>query len=266
METLFYRQPRLVALTLLVIIAAGVSALIGIGRQEDPTITNIFATVTTVYPGADPARVEALVTEKIEEELREVEEIDVIESTSGTSISIIQIELLDTLNEAVIEQTWSEIRDKIDDAVREFPSGVLEPEFNTEGAGAFASISALVPRHGDVSPGVLLRYAQALSDSLRNVPGTKSVEIFGDAEEEILVRIDPAILTSLSLTVEQVSSAIRNADAKVRSGRLRGLKRELLIEVEGEIAALDRVRQIPVSTSENGIVTRVGDIATVLSE
>ncbi|MBO6507292.1 MAG: efflux RND transporter permease subunit [Roseibium sp.] len=263
METLFFRQPRLVALTILVIAAAGLSALIGIGRQEDPTITNIFATVTTVYPGADPARVEALVTEKIEEELREVEEIDVIESTSGASISIIQIELLDTLNEEVIEQTWSEIRDKIDDAVREFPSGVLEPEFNTEGAGAFASISALVPRHGDVSEGVLLRYAQALSDTLRNVPGTKSVEIFGEAEEEILVRVDPAILTSLSLTVDQVSTAIRNADAKVRSGRLRGQNRELLIEVEGEIAALDRVRQIPVSTSDNGIVTRVGDVATV---
>jgi multidrug efflux pump subunit AcrB len=263
METLFFRQPRLVALTILVIVAAGLSALIGIGRQEDPTITNIFATVTTVYPGADPARVEALVTEKIEEELREVEEIDVIESTSNASISIIQIELLDTLNEEVIEQAWSEIRDKIGDATREFPQGVQEPEFNTEGAGAFASISALVPRHDDVSQGVLLRYAETLSDILRNVPGTKSVDIFGESEEEILVRIDPATLTSVSLTVDQVSSAIRNADAKVRAGRMRGPDRELLIEVEGEIAAIDRVRQIPVSTSENGIVTRVGDIATV---
>ncbi|WP_305988846.1 efflux RND transporter permease subunit [Roseibium sp. MMSF_3544] len=263
MATLFFRQPRLVALTILVIVAAGLSALVGIGRQEDPTITNLFATVTTVYPGADPARVEALVTEKIEDELREIEEIDVIESTSGSSISIIQIELLDTLNEDVIEQAWSEIRDKIGDATREFPQGVQEPEFSTDGAGAFASISALVPRHDNVSEAVLLRYAEALSDTLRNVPGTKSVEIFGEIEEEILVRIDPALLTSLSLTVDQVSSAISNADAKVRAGRLRNLDREFLIEVEGEIAALDRIRQVPVSVSETGIVTRVGDVAVV---
>ncbi|MTI43968.1 multidrug efflux pump subunit AcrB [Roseibium hamelinense] len=263
METLFYKQPRLVALSLLVIIAAGLSALVGIGRQEDPTITNLFATVTTVYPGADPARVEALVTEKIEEELREVEEIDVIESTSSSSISIIQIELLDTLSESVIEQAWSEIRDKISDATREFPAGVLEPEFSTEGAGAFAAISALVPDHDGASRAVLKRYADALSDTLRNVPGTKSVEIFGEVEEEILVRIDPAVLTSLSLSVDQVATAISQADAKVRAGRLRGLERELLIEVEGEIAVLDRIRQIPVSTSLSGIVTRVGDIATV---
>ncbi|WP_428528644.1 efflux RND transporter permease subunit [Roseibium sp.] len=263
METLFFRQPRLVVLTLLVIIAAGATALIGIGRQEDPTITNLFATVTTVYPGADPGRVEALVTEKIEEELREVEEIDVIESTSASSISIIQIELLDTLTEEVIEQAWSELRDKIGDATREFPQGVLEPEFSTDGAGAFASISALVPEHDSVSQAVMLRYAEVLSDTLRNVPGTKSVEIFGELEEEILVRIDPATLISLSLTVDQVASAIQNADAKVRAGRLRSPDREFLIEVSGEIAAIDRIRTIPVTTASNGLVTRVGDVATV---
>ncbi|WP_420338930.1 efflux RND transporter permease subunit [Roseibium sp.] len=263
METLFFRQPRLVFLTLLVILAAGATALIGIGRQEDPTITNLFATVTTVYPGADPGRVEALVTEKIEEELREVEEIDVIESTSASSISIIQIELLDTLTEDVIEQAWSEIRDKIGDATREFPQGVLEPEFSTDGAGAFASISALVPKHDAVSQAVMLRYAEVLSDTLRNVPGTKSVEIFGELEEEILVRIDPATLISLSLTVDQVASAIQNADAKVRAGRLRSPDREFLIEVSGEIAAIDRIRAIPVTTASNGLVTRVGDVATV---
>lgn len=263
METLFFRQPRLVALAILVILAGGLSALLGIGRQEDPTITNLFATVTTVYPGADPARVEALVTEKIEVELREVEEIDVIESTSGSSISIIRIELLDTLTEEVIEQAWSEIRDKIGDATRVFPQGVQEPEFSTDGAGAFASISALVPKHGNVSQAVLQRYADELADLLRNAPGTKSVEIFGGVEEEILVQIDPALLASISLSVDQVSAAIRDADAKVRAGRLRGPDRELLIEVEGEIAALERIRDIPVSTSGLGLVTRVGDVASV---
>lgn len=263
MATLFFRHPRLAALMILVILAAGASALIGIGRQEDPTITNIFASVTTVYPGAGPARVEALVTEKIEEQLREVEEIDTIESVSAASISILQIELLDTLPEDVIEQTWSEIRDKLSDAAREFPQGAQEPDFDTEGAGAFAAISALVPAHDGVSDAVLLRYAEALSDVLRNVPGTKQVEIFGEADEEILVRIDPALLTSLSLTVDQVSAAIRAADAKVQAGRLRSLDREFLIEVEGEIAALDRVRRIPVSTDAAGLVTRVGDVAEV---
>ena len=38
-----------------------------------PTITTLFATIVTPYPGSDPVRVEALVTEKIEEELRQIE-------------------------------------------------------------------------------------------------------------------------------------------------------------------------------------------------
>ena len=41
METLFYRNKRIVALAILMILAAGLSALISIGRQEDPTISNI---------------------------------------------------------------------------------------------------------------------------------------------------------------------------------------------------------------------------------
>ena len=134
METLTFRQPRLVALVLLVLISAGLSSLLSIGRQEDPTITNLFATVTTVFPGADPARVEALVTSEIEEELRTISEVDTIESTSATGVSIVSIELLETLPDTRIEQVWSEVRDALDDAARAFPSGVSEPEFDSDGA------------------------------------------------------------------------------------------------------------------------------------
>ncbi len=65
-------------LSLLMILSAGLSALVSIGQQEDSTITNIFATVTTVFPGADPSRVEALVTAKIETELRTIPEVDTV--------------------------------------------------------------------------------------------------------------------------------------------------------------------------------------------
>ena len=121
--SLTWREPRFVALALLVIVAAGLSALISIGRQEDPTITNIFATITAPYPGAEPARVEALVTIEIEDALREIPEVDVIESTSATGISIVSVELIETIAEDRIEQIWSEIRDALADAAQNFPNG-----------------------------------------------------------------------------------------------------------------------------------------------
>ena len=143
MTTLFYRSPRLVALALLVVIAGGLSALLAIGRQEDPTITNLFATVTTAFPGAGPARVEALVTAEIEAELRKIPEVAEIESTSATGISVVSLELQETLPDGRIEQVWSEIRDALDDAARGFPAGVQEPEFSSDGAGAYAAIVAI---------------------------------------------------------------------------------------------------------------------------
>jgi multidrug efflux pump subunit AcrB len=115
METLFFRQPRLVVLALLVIIVSGLSSLLTIGRQEDPTITNLFASITTVYPGADPARVEALVTAKIETRLRTIPEIAEISSTSGTSVSVVLVELANTVPAARIEQVWSRVRDALTD-------------------------------------------------------------------------------------------------------------------------------------------------------
>ena len=127
MATLFFRNRRIVALTVLMILAAGISALTSIGRQEDPTITNIFATIITPYPGADPARVESLVTEKIEDELKKIPEIKEVKSTSRTGISVVQVELAWNLSKPRIEQIWSEVRDALSDAARKFPSGLREP-------------------------------------------------------------------------------------------------------------------------------------------
>jgi multidrug efflux pump subunit AcrB len=121
MESLTYRSPRLVALIVLVMVAAGLSAFLSLGRQEDPTITNLFATVTTQFPGADPARVEALVTAEIEEEVRKIAEVDRVTSVSRTGVSVVSIELMQTLGEDEIEQIWTEARDAVATASSTFP-------------------------------------------------------------------------------------------------------------------------------------------------
>jgi multidrug efflux pump subunit AcrB len=264
MTTLLYRKPRIFALAVLMMLAAGAAALTTIARQEDPTITNLFATIVTPYPGADPARVEALVTEKIEEELRQIAEIDVIKSVSRLGVSVVSVELSQFIADDRIEQTWSEIRDALGDAARNFPTGVPQPEFDDDRTGAFTAIMALVPSPGaPPGDGVLARSAKLLQDRLRAVPGTKLVDLYGAAREEISVIIDQQRLTTLGLTAQDVSRAIASADSKVRAGQVRGTSTDLLIEVAGEIKALDRVRAIPVRTGPDGRIVRVGDIAEI---
>jgi multidrug efflux pump subunit AcrB len=262
MDTLFFRQPRLVVLALLVILSAGVSSLASIGRQEDPTITNIFATVTTVFPGADPARVEALVTAKIETELRAIPEIAEVASTSGTGVSVIAVELEETINPAMIEQIWAQVRDAVADARRDFPAGVREPAFDSDGAGGYAAIFALTMPDG-FSPTRAAREAEALADILRRVAGTSLVDLHGLPDEEVLVTLAPDRIAALGMTADQVSAAIRAADAKVQAGRLRAEETDLVLGISGEITSLDRLRAVVLREDAQGRVTLLGDVASI---
>lgn len=262
MDTLFFRQPRLLILALLVILSAGASALVSIGRQEDPTITNIFATITTVFPGADPARVEALVTAKIETELRRIPEIDTVESTSATGISVISIELVETTPAAEIEQIWSRARDAIADARRDFPAGVLEPKFDSDGAGGYAAIFALT-MPDDFPLTRAAREAEALADRLRRVAGTSLVDLHGLPQEEVLVTLAPDRVAALGLSADEVSAAIRAADSKVQAGRLRGEGTDLVLGLTGEITSLDRLRAVVLREDARGRATHLGDVAQI---
>ena len=263
MGTLTFRQPRLVALFLLVVLSAGASALLVIGRQEDPTITNTFATVTTAYPGAEPARVESLVTAEIEEALREVPEVDVLQSVSATGISIVQVELRETIAPDRIEGIWSELRDELSEAAAGFPEGVQPPELDADGVTAYGAIVALAARHDGVPMTLAARYGDALADRLRGVPGTKQVAVFGQPEEEVTVLLDAPRMAGLGLTPGDIAAAVAQADAKVRAGRVTGGGDDLVLEVSGEIETLDRLRGIVLREGAGGTVLRLGDVARV---
>lgn len=262
MESLTFRQPRIVALALLVIIAAGLSSLLAIGRQEDPTITNIFGTVTTVVPGADPARIEALVTSEIEDVLREVAEVAVISSASSTGISIVSVELSVTVPDNRIEQVWAEIRDDLSALAPTLPADAQDPEFDTNGAGAFSAIAAL-SASPDVPSTILGRYARDLAQDLRNIPGTEMVDVFGAPSDEVLVILDPVATAALGLTAVDISNAITQADAKGPAGRVRPTGSDLLISVAGEVEALDRLNEIVIRQSDTGAVTYLSQVADI---
>ncbi|MEM9247080.1 MAG: efflux RND transporter permease subunit [Pseudomonadota bacterium] len=263
METLTFRQPRLVALILLVLISAGASSLLSLGRQEDPTITNLFASVTTSFPGADPARVEALVTAEIEEAMREIAEVDTVSSVSGQGISVVSIDLLETLDDTTIEQVWSEARDAVAEAATRFPPGARTPEFNAEGISAYSAVIGIRAEADGITAPLLARHAEALADRLRGIPDTRAVDLFGVPEEEVLVAVESAEAAALGLTVDRISAAITGADGKVQAGRLQGTGTDLSIGISGEVASLDRLRAIPLAEGRDGAVVRLGDIAEI---
>jgi len=263
--TLFFRNRHLLVLTIVVILVAGYSALQSLPRLEDPTITHRNPRIFAFLPGATPERVEALVTEKIEKELEEIDEIKDIDSTSQTGISVIAIELEDAVTSRTNQVVFGEIRDRLGDAAASFPPGVLPPEFDDKrNAVAFTLIASLTWEKGaPAGLGILGRQAEELADRLRAVPGTELVRIYGEPDEEISVTLDDAELAALGLTVRDLSRALEKADVKVPSGRLRSAGADLLLEIQGELDSATRVREVPILRSPSGDFVRLGDIATV---
>ncbi|WP_154140171.1 efflux RND transporter permease subunit [Photobacterium damselae] len=253
---------RLLTLFIAIIIVSGISALMSLPRAEDPIIRNRNATITTVLPGATTERVESLVTEKIENQLRQLDEIALITSTSRPGISVVGIELQDTILDS--EPVWSLVRDKLTDIEPQLPAGTLSPELDSDHSYAFTMIVALSWDHeSEINLVTLRRYAKELSHRLRNLSGTEFVDEYGLIDEEILVSIDPTIATSLKRSAATLSEAIANADAKNAAGRLISPSANFTIEVSDSLDSLDRVKQVPVLVDSNGHVIRLRDIATV---
>ena len=80
----------------------------------------------TAYPGADAQRVEALVSEVIESQLSELEEIAVISSDSRVGSSTVVIELSEAITEA--QPVWSKVRNELDEVEPKLPEGTSEPD------------------------------------------------------------------------------------------------------------------------------------------
>ncbi len=264
MSTLFFRNRRLLTLAILLIVVAGVSSYGVLPRAEDPTLAQRAGRVFTFFPGASAARVEALVTEPLEDRLREIEEIRDIISVSRDGVSVVNIELLDEVPRDELSGVWSRVRDKVSDARADLPDGATDPEFDELEITAFSIIAAVTWELDDpVGYNILHRLAESLEDEFRAVPGTSEVELFGEPDEEVRVEVSAARLASLNLTMADVAQAMRRADAKVPAGAVQSAQSNLLIEVAGEVESLDRVREIPLRVGDDGQAVRLGHIATV---
>ncbi|NET45031.1 efflux RND transporter permease subunit [Okeania sp. SIO2B3] len=264
MATLFYRNLRLLILTILIIVVWGVSSFLTLPRLEDPQLTSRFAVITTFWPGADAEQIETLITEKIEEELSEIEEIKTTNSTSKVGSSTISIELLDSVKKAKVDTVWLQIREQLNQVTPQLPASTSQPRLEELEARAYTMITALTWEQ-DTKPNyaILTRLSESLKDKLLALPGTEKIAEIGNPQEEVLVEIDAAQLASIGLTAQQLSAQIQQSDAKVSSGQFRSQNNDLLLEVDSDLDSLERIRNIPINFSNQGQFTLLGDIAKV---
>lgn len=262
MKDLFYKNRRLLMLAIALIVVAGLSSVYVLPRLEDPVLQQRAALIFTDFPGANAVRVETLVTETIEDGLKEIEEIRILRSASRDELSTITIELHDHVTE--VEPIWSRVRDKLNDVTPLLPPGATEPHFVDLKFTAYAVLYSLTwTGEEPVNHAIMGRYAETLEQEFRSMPGTDDVDLFGLESEEIVIEVDHNELANLNLTPGDVAAAIHASDAKVSAGGLRGRGSDIVVEVNSEFESLQRIGNTPLKTNSDGTVVSLGDIGTI---
>ncbi|MAT84765.1 MAG: acriflavin resistance protein [Gammaproteobacteria bacterium] len=262
--SLFYRNPRVSGLLVLFVLLFGLVALGGLARQEDPTMTERYASVSTFLPGATANRVESLISEPLETGLREIPEIRVMGSKSRAGYSLLDIELYDHVGPGETDTVWSEIRDKLGEIHPNLPPGTSVPLLEKRAPIAATLVVGLSwEQPGEPELTILTRLAKSLEIRLANLPNTRETDVFGEAQEAVLVTVDPYRLSNTGLSAADVAARIAAADTKRAAGRLRHPGADVLVEVDAELDSPERIARIPLKSGRDGAVLRVSDVAEV---
>ncbi|MDN3613240.1 efflux RND transporter permease subunit [Vibrio gallaecicus] len=253
---------RLLILMTALLLVSGISAFMTLPRAEDPVIENRYANITTSFPGASAERVETLVTEVIENKLRELSEVKLVTSTSRPGVSIVTLELNDDITEP--EPVWSQARDKLSDVEALLPSGTHSPDLDSDHTYAFTTITALTwSGSGEPDRLTLGRYAKELAKRLRTLSGTEFVDEYGMPQEEIQISLRTADAAALGRSSANIAESLEGADAKNSAGELVSAYSRFGLEIESELDSIERIKQVPIATDSNGHIIRMEDIASV---
>ena len=261
--SIFLDRPRILFLTLAFILLSGISSVFTLPIQENPELAERWATVTISYPGATPERIETQVVDNLENKLREIVEIDIEDLSSvitqGFSETI--VELQQSVPPALIEEVWSKVQNKIDQI--DMPDGttmLLE-----RSSGPPITVEYIIDWRGEGDEPIIMmsRLAQQLQKKLSSVPGTEKTAIYGEAEEEIVVEVDSAKMSSIGLTYQEISLAIRSYDNKKPVGVVSDEYSEFLIRLKDNITSPQKIGEIPVKVINQSEIIRLQDIAEV---
>ncbi|MEZ9392700.1 efflux RND transporter permease subunit [Vibrio splendidus] len=253
---------RLLILMTALLMVSGISAFMTLPRAEDPVIINRYANITTSFPGASAERVETLVTEVIENKLRELSEVKLVSSTSRPGVSIVTLELNDIITEP--EPVWSQARDKLSDIESILPAGSHSPDLDSDHTYAFTTITALTwSGAGEPDRLTLGRYAKELAKRLRTLSGTEFVDEYGMPQEEIQISLRTADAAALGRSSANIAESLEGADAKNSAGELVSAYSRFGLEIKSDLDSIERIKQVPIATDSKGHIIRMEDIASV---
>ncbi len=251
---------RKVVLFLAVILAVvGIYAYHMLPKQEMPDVSAPFAMIITTYPGASSQDVNDLITEKIEDELYEIDGYDYARSVSKDSLSVVTVVFdfkVDT------DRVYQDVRNAVSDAQRNLPDGANASQVNTdltETAGIVIALSG-----DNYSYEQLESFGNQFENELVEIEGISKFNIKGKVDREVKVTMDIAKLNQFDLSLEEILKILMAQNLEIPSGSIETASGEITVKTPGIFTSLKDIRNTIIAASkETGVVARLGDVATV---
>ena len=222
---------------------------------EFPTIS-----VTASRPGADPNVMAATVAAPLERRLGEI--AGVTEMTSVSSLGSTRITVQFDLTRSV-EGAARDVQAALNAALSDLPSDMPTlPTFRKfNPAAAPILILALTSK---TLPGSAIYDAadSVISQRLAQVQGVADVTVAGSEQPALRVRVNPAQLAAMGLSLEDVRTAIANSNAVGPLGSFDGDTRTSTIGINDQLRNADEYDPIVVKTVQ-GTVIRLSNVATI---
>lgn len=238
-------------------ILVGVISFQRLSVREYPNIDEPVVTVETTWQGASADLMETQVTQKLEESLAGLEQLDMITSNSRQEFS--QITLRFKIGRDV-EAAANDIRGRVSRVRGSLPQNIEEPVIAKVEADAQPTI--YLAFSGDKqSPLEITDYADRyVKDRLKTIEGVAEVKLLGQRVFAMRIWLDRLKLAGFGLTAQDVEEALKKQNLEVPAGRIESIEREFTVLSETDLRTpqhfenliLKRVNDYPVKLKDVG--------------
>ena len=266
-SAIFIARPRLATVIALVMVIAGALSLLVIPIAQYPDIVPPQVSVTTSYPGASAAVVDATVAQPIESQIVGVDKMIYMKSVSGNDGSYslkVSFELgtdpdINTVN----------VNNRVQVALSKLPEDVRRQGVTVkkQSSALLGVIALYSPKHSHDELFISNYATINLLDQLKSTPGVGDVALFGPQDYSMRAWVRTDRLTGLGLTTADIINAIKSQNAQAPVGRIgarpiaNDQQLQLNIQTKGRLTSPEEFNQIVIRTNPDGSVLRLGDVA-----
>lgn len=242
---------------ILAFIVFGIVGMLSLKSSFFPLSESKNILITITYPGASPQEIEEGIVLKIEDNLKGLEGVERVTSTSRENSGSINVEIEKGRE---VDFMLLEVKNAVD-RVPTFPTG-MEPLIVAKLEASRPTISFAISGK-DIPLATLKQIGRQIENDLRAIDGISQIQIDGYPDEEIEIAVDENRLLAYNLSFNEVSLAVANHNILVTGGNIKTDTEEYLIRANNRSYFGDELSNIVVRGDSEGRTVRLKDVATI---